>query len=412
MKANASTLFIIFWWKSLPLGQYFTRRPPLFLSKPAIREIAEKVTLPATEEYLTLLPIHDSGRQDSVTFRDRLALLDKIVDDNAQSAGFSDVNISLVIPTCGRVESLRKNLSSLAMLEIQPNEIIVVDNAPSSNPFSSAGIQDLQEEFPNVRFIREVTPGASAARNRGAYESSGEIIAFLDDDELVHPSWLTQLCAGFRDPRVGVVTGIVFPTLLTTYAQGLFEERFSFIKGYHCRDFGQHFFEANRWWGMPVWEIGGSGNMAIRRELFNTIDGFDERLGSGRAGCSEDTELFYRVIRSGWTCRYEPRAICYHNHRFEMAGLKQQLFGYMRGHITALLIQFAKWRDVGNLFRLFLWLPLVYLKYFMRGLMLHSAFAPEILMTEVAGCLSGVKFYWQNRERPKKAIRNVLLDHS
>jgi GT2 family glycosyltransferase len=53
-------------------------------------------------------------------------------------------------------------------------------------------------------------------------------------------------------------------------------------------------------------------NMAMRRELFPRVGLFDERLGPGRSGISEDVEFAQRIIRHGGRIGYEPKAAVYH----------------------------------------------------------------------------------------------------
>lgn len=94
--------------------------------------------------------------------------------------------------------------------------------------------------------------------------------------------------------------------------------------------------------------------MAFRRQIFALVGNFDERLDMGAAGCSGDSEIWYRILAEGWMCNYEPAAVVFHYHRQELDSLKKQMYLYMRGHVMALLVQFAKYRHWGNLIRLFL----------------------------------------------------------
>ena len=50
----------------------------------------------------------------------------------------------------------------------------------------------------------------------------------------------------------------------------------------------------------------------MSRELFNRVGGFDERLGPGASGTSEDVDLARRLIRSGVSISYAPKAVVYH----------------------------------------------------------------------------------------------------
>ena len=97
--------------------------------------------------------------------------------------------------------------------------------------------------------------------------------------------------------------------------------------------------------------------MAFRRAIFDRVGLFDERLDVGQAGCSGDSEFWHRVLTDGWQCRYEPGAVVFHYHRRDMAGLRKQIFFYMRGHVVALLVQFQRSKNIGNLSRAFITLP-------------------------------------------------------
>ena len=151
-----------------------------------------------------------------------------------------------------------------------------------------------------------------------------------------------------------------------------------------------------------MWNVGAGANMAFRREVFDQVGYFDVRLDVGAAGCSGDSELWYRLLASGLTCRYEPKAVACHYHRREMTGLKKQLYYYMRGHTTALLIQFAKHKHWGNLLRLFILLPLYYVKLIARGILggFHGRY--RFIPAEWAGCVSGLFFFLRNMHSYRK----------
>ena len=255
------------------------------------------------------------------------------------------------------------------------------------------------DNFSSVRYITEERIGASVARNTGVRKSNGSIIAFVDDDEAVHRDWLSWLTHCFEDPLTGIATGLVLPAELHSEAQFIFEKRFSFVRGFVPILFDNDYYHNHKNWGLAVWNFGGSGNMAVRRTVFEQLGGFDESLGAGRAGCSEDSELFYNAMFHGWQCQYEPRAVAYHFHRSNIDHLKTQLFFYMRGHVSALLTQYSKYKDIGNLFRLFIALPMFYMKNFIRGLGRNPEFQFQLLWNEICGCLSGVRFYMRHRRK-------------
>jgi GT2 family glycosyltransferase len=316
-------------------------------------------------------------------------------DSQAASCGaatpttISASETSVVICTRERPQQLKACLESLARQNVKPREILVVDNAPTSD-----ATRRVVDGMPGIRYLLEPRIGGSFARNTGIRSSSGRILAFTDDDIIVHPRWITRLVAGFRDPRVMAVTGLSLPAELETEAQLLFEKHWSFARGFSPRTFGGEFFHRTRRYGCPVWQIGGAGNLAVRREAFSLLGGFDERLGPGAAGCSEDSELFYRIVAAGWHCCYEPSAVVFHHHRRDQASLNRQLFYYMRGHVTALLVQFEKHRRIGNLRRLLFTLPQQYVKAVIYTLRHHSEPWQRTLKSEICGCLSGIVYYF------------------
>ena len=82
-----------------------------------------------------------------------------------------------------------------------------------------------------VRYVLEPHPGQSRARNRGILETTGDFVAFTDDDCVVDPGWLDDLGGSFSDPLVMGVTGYVGPVELESPSQILFELHGGFQRG-------------------------------------------------------------------------------------------------------------------------------------------------------------------------------------
>lgn len=386
--------FAVFWYRGLPLGHRTLAPGPL--SEDRLAAAALDAIAPAASAYLAaagLGEIRATSSRPSAELeevRQRLARMPTPAPSRADHAG----PISVVVPTRERPRALERCLASVHASRRRPDEIVVVDNAPRSGV-----ARRVVARFPGVSYVAEPRTGSSAARNAGVAAASGRLIAFVDDDETVHPEWLGWLARGFVDPRVALVTGLVLPAELETRAQRIFERRYSFIRGYLPRTFGAAFYRRTRGRGVPVWEIGGSGNLAIRRRVFERLGGFDEDLGAGRAGGCEELELFYRALAAGWDCRYEPRAVTHHRHRRDRGALRRQLYGYLRGHVTAALTQAARHRDRGNFYHLLVRLPAVYARYGLRALAGDPAFAADLLAAEIAGCVAGFGYYRRHRSR-------------
>ncbi|WP_199312572.1 glycosyltransferase family 2 protein [Microcoleus sp. FACHB-672] len=152
--------------------------------------------------------------------------------------------------------------------------------------------------------------------------------------------------------------------------------------------------------GVPAWEVGAGANMAIRRKAFDLVGNFDERLGAGAAGCSEDSEFWYRLLAEGWVCRYESASVVYHYHRSDSETLKHQMYHYWRGYVTALLVQFARYKHWGNLRRLFVNLPMYYASRFVYGTLKGLQSFNRLLVSGLFGAFAGVIFYFKNRQLP------------
>jgi len=188
-----------------------------------------------------------------------------------------------------------------------------------------------------ARLVRLEEPGLSLARNAAAREATGAVLAFLDDDCRVDAGWLTGLCAGFSDDRVGVVTGQLLPLELRTDAQRLFL-RYSHMDR---RGFVPHRFHRDApespHWPLDVWRIGSGGNLAARASTFERVGGFRRYLGLGTAARGgEDLYFLWSALRAGEAAVYRPDAVAWHRHHEELDALRDVMFGYGAGHAAYL----------------------------------------------------------------------------
>ena len=402
MELNGERLYVVFWWQGIPVGhqEIFADQLPIPATQLA-NQAVQAITLAVGDRLLPQgfkAPLSEHFERQPATFPDFDLLrkleqpLGKLEERRDTVVEQARAAVSVVVCTRDRPEQLARCLRSLQDLSDPPHEIIVVDNAPNTDK-----TRQLLCQTPTIRYVLEPRPGLSRARNTGIRHSTGKLIAFTDDDVVVHPDWSARLEQGFQNPQVMAVTGLVLPAELETESQLIFETGLgNFGWGYRAKNFDPQFFEATKHLGVPVWRIGAGANMAFRREVFERIGNFDERLGAGASGCSEDSEMWYRVLAQGWVCRYEPAAVVFHYHRRELNSLREQMYQYMRGHVTALLVQFAKYKHWGNLSRLFWSLPKHYTKLFLGGL-LKGYGLNKTYRAEVVGCFAGIKFYFQHR---------------
>jgi glycosyltransferase involved in cell wall biosynthesis len=114
--------------------------------------------------------------------------------------------VSVVVPTYNRPNRLRRSVSSIIDQTYRPIEIIVVDDC-SETPATDVLDQYNGDDITITIVRHEQNQGANAARNTGIQHSSGEFIAFLDDDDEWYPLKLQRQVEEFdnSDDNLGVV---------------------------------------------------------------------------------------------------------------------------------------------------------------------------------------------------------------
>ncbi|MFI9382390.1 glycosyltransferase [Kutzneria sp. NPDC052558] len=248
-------------------------------------------------------------------------------------------SVTVVVPSAGRPELVARCVRSVLATQYPRLEVIVVDNRPES-----PALRELEALDARVRYVPEPVRGLSNARNRGAAEASGEIVAFTDDDAVVDRLWLDRLVAEFADPAVDCVTGLVLPYALQTPAQQWFEQWGGFGKGFRRTRFdargasGSDDVRTGPLYPFAAGLFGSGNSMAWRAMSYRELGGCDPLLGAGSATKSgEDLELFIRLVRSGGVLVYTPHAVVRHEHRRSF----DDLIGQMRGYGNGLLPLFA-----------------------------------------------------------------------
>ncbi len=186
--------------------------------------------------------------------------------------------LAVVVPTRDRPELLAGCLAALCAAQVAAEDIIVVDSA-SSDPDAVEPARAL-----GITVLRCDRPGASLARNAGWRMARQPLVAFVDDDVRVGPTWATTITAPFSSSDIVLVTGAVaVDTPVSDRAvattDGVAGGRFSVDRTGH---------------------VGASANMAVRRDVLEAVGGFDELLGAGgRFRAAEDLDLFDRMLGYG-----------------------------------------------------------------------------------------------------------------
>jgi len=395
----------VFWWGELPLGARMACAEELpfgpgQLHATAVELLAAQLTARDPGLGAPLHATHEGRPVPALTlglanaFDRPLQRLQVMAEPSTLTAG----HISVVICTRDREQALGRCLRSLQHQRSPAGEIVVVDNS------ATASARAVCAQFPHVIHVHEPRPGLSIARNTGVRAASGEIVAFTDDDVEPHPGWLAEMARAFANAGADAMTGLVLPAELDTPAQQCFQfDMGGFGETFVPVLFDHRFYADTRVHGPQVWKIGAGANMAFRRQAFQRAGLFDERLGAGASGCSEDSELWYRLLALGGACLYEPRAVVFHHHRAQWPALKRQMRVYMRGHVSALVAQADRFGDTANLRRIGVQLP----RYFARtavDCMRHGRRARgAILLQEILGWCAGLRYLLRRNWRRARA---------
>jgi GT2 family glycosyltransferase len=414
--SDCGGLFLVFWWDRIPLGHFLVPAASLPFPSGQLTVVISRVIAPAVGFHAvrrgfepplpvpeaTLVATPPPQLNTIAQLENPLLSLDALQRAN----GAAPLLISVVVCTRNRPDHLENCLSAIEALSPAPYEVVVVDNDPGSGQ-----TRPVVERHPTVRYVEEDRGGLSAARNAGIQAAKGDVVAFTDDDVIVHSAWIRAIGDAFADRTAMAMTGLVLPAELSTPAQFAFQTDVIGARGeYRPIDFDEAFFRATRRVGAPVWRLGAGANMAFRREVFERVGRFDERLGAGASGCSEDSELWYRLLADGYRCRYWPEAVVLHRHRADWPELRRQLHLYMRGHVTGLFVQFERSREWGNLYRALWELPrhLFHLAYHRGKRWIGRRFydPPDGMVTrpvlpQLLGALAGYGYYLRHStQRP------------
>jgi len=217
------------------------------------------------------------------------------------------MRITVILCTYNRCESLATALNSVAASQVPssvPWEVLIVDN--NSSDGTRDVVEDFSDRYPGrFRYLFESRQGKSCALNRGVREASGDVLAFMDDDVTVEPSWLTRLTASLQSDRWAGAGGRIIPLWNVKrpkwlpHSGDILAPLVAFNPGNKAGELREPPFGTN---------------MAFRKEVFERYGEFRTDLGPrpDNAIRNEDTEFGRRVLNGGDELYYEPAAVVYH----------------------------------------------------------------------------------------------------
>ena len=382
--------------------------PPEGLSSEAVEAIVMDRSLMRLAELVGIDEVHPALERVREAIRG--------IDSTAFSRAHADFiarasRCSVIVCTRERPDELRRCLESLTAQDHPNFAVWVIDNAPTNE-----GTREIVASFIaelDIHYVVEPRLGLSRARNAGLKrELEGDLVAWLDDDEIADSLWLSELVRAFEGrPEIVAASGSVVPAELATSAQLWFEQFGGHSKGrgFLADEFSPHT-RSKQHPLYPLPPFGVGANMAFRTEALRRL-GFDEALGAGTpAQGAEDTKIFADLMRNGGTVAYWPTAVTRHFHRRDLDGLRRQMRGYGSG-LTAFYTGsiLAKPSTIVELVRLApRALRDLYSPDSLRVATLGDDFPRNLLADNRRGMIIGPWLYLRGRIRTRRADRPNL----
>lgn len=212
-------------------------------------------------------------------------------------------SVSVIIPTRDNSPLLQRLIFSLCeKTTYEPFEVILLDNDsqdPATFFYYEVLRQDdrikiigLQEDFNYSRY-----------NNIGAQHANGEVLIFLNNDmEVIAPDWMDELVRWAMLPEIGAVGGMLL------YPDGSIQHAGIVIglQGHASHVFLGESPDARTIFGRPTWYRNVSAVtgacLAVRKEVFEQVGGFDENL----VLAFNDVEFCVRLIKAGYRNLYNP----------------------------------------------------------------------------------------------------------
>lgn len=223
-----------------------------------------------------------------------------------------------------------ETIESLVKQSYQNTEIILVIDR-NLNLFKDFSKSDYLKSLNNIKIGFSNLPGLSNARNKGVELSSGDVIAFIDDDAIADTDWISNLIILYKEPQVIGVGGPMKPLWVSGRCTWIPEE-FYWTMGcsYRSQQSTVHCVRSNF-----------GSNMSFKSRIFKEVGLFDDGFGlvDNNMRTGEETEFSIRVLNKLKDSKimYTPNAIVYHKiykFRKSFSFLMKRCYGYGRAIVN------------------------------------------------------------------------------
>lgn len=211
--------------------------------------------------------------------------------------------LSIVMPCLNAAETIKRSLDSISSQGVPGVEVVVADGG------STDGTLDILASRPDVRWQAEPDEGLSDAFNKGATRSTGEILGWLNADDVYLPGALAAVQAAFsEDPSLVWVTG----RCTITDGQREIRRGVTRYKNALLDNYGNRLYLTHNFISAPA--------TFFRRDAFLSVGGMDLTLRY-----SMDYDLYLRLAQQG-----EPRVLRQDLAAFTMAAGTLSMTGFER----------------------------------------------------------------------------------
>ncbi|XSG86404.1 MAG: glycosyltransferase [Methylohalobius sp. ZOD2] len=223
------------------------------------------------------------------------------------------MNLTILICTHNRPHLLARTLDYLNRANYPPQDcqILVVANACRDDTLSLLKTYQSKMRIP-LKFLEESQPGKSHALNTGLASIDSGIVAFVDDDHRVAPRYPMAIVDAFmKFPDTALVCGRILPDWTGDEPAWIHNNSFYPLYPLPVPHYDQGPEER---WICTKGPLPGGGNLALRKEVFDTIGGFSSELGpkGHDLGGSEDSEFVLRALKADFKLRYVPDMVQHH----------------------------------------------------------------------------------------------------
>lgn len=190
---------------------------------------------------------------------------------------------SIVIPTFNRRATVCDALAAIGRIDYAgPIEVIVVDDG--SHDGTAEAVAAVVMPFP-LKVIRQANAGAAAARNRGAGEATGDIVLFLDDDMICAPDIVEQHARSHLEGADAVLGAIPLDPASPPGPLRSAVDQWAQQRTERLRQGAE----------LTLFDL-LTGQLSVRRAVFEQLGGFDGAFTAGGSFGNEDLDLGVRLL--------------------------------------------------------------------------------------------------------------------